>query len=80
MAQCGKGFPLPGLPREEVGEKGWVCVAKAEICYSGPFNAVTSFIYYFSFKKKGLRFESWSRWGRGLGGVENDNKRTLIVM
>lgn len=27
----GEGFPLPGLPQEEVEEKGWAWVAKAEI-------------------------------------------------
>lgn len=51
--EWGEGFPLPGLPQEEVEEKGkGVGGEGRDLCYSGPFNAVTSFIYYFSFKKK----------------------------
>lgn len=27
----GEGFPLPGLPQQEVEDKEWACVEKAEI-------------------------------------------------
>lgn len=30
-AQWGEGFLLPGLPQEEVEDKGWAWVGKAEI-------------------------------------------------
>lgn len=34
------------------GERVGVGGEGRDLCYSGPLNAVTSFIYYFSFKKK----------------------------
>lgn len=50
-----------------------MCGEGRDLCYSGPFNAVISFIYYFSFKKeiKGSDLK-----GGGVGGGECQQQNT----